>query len=69
VQRQELLRLQESWHTRQRPENMPACQAESTAFCPDATPGPPHLECLYEHLAELSEACRTALQGRRGEDR
>ena len=69
AQRQELLRLQESWHTRRQPESIPACQAESTDLCPDATPGHPHLECLYEHLAELSEACRTALQGRRGEGR
>jgi len=69
AQRQELMRLQESWHTRRRLESMPACQTESTALCPDTAPGHPYLECLYEHMAELSEACRTALQSRRGEGR
>src|SRR5215468_142374 len=49
AQRQELIRLQETWHTRRRPDIVPACQAESTDFCPDAAPGRPHLECLYEH--------------------
>jgi protein CpxP len=65
AQRQELIRIQETLHTRRRSDFMPACQAESTDFCPDAAPGRPHLECLYEHMAELSEACRTAIQGRR----
>ena len=69
AQRQELMHLQETWPTRRRPALMQACQAESTEFCPEAAPGHPHLECLYEHLAELSEACRTAIQGSRGEDR
>jgi len=69
AQRQELMRLQETWHTRQRPDIMQACQAESTDLCPDAAPGHPHLECLYDHMAELSEACRTAIQGRRGDGR
>ena len=65
AQRQELSRLQATWYTRRKADFMPACQAESTDFCPDAAPGRPHLECLYEHMAELSEACRTAIQGRR----
>jgi periplasmic protein CpxP/Spy len=69
AQRQELMRLQETWHTRQRPDIMQACQAESSDLCPDATPGRLHLECLQEHMAELSEACRTAIQGRRGDGR
>jgi len=69
AQRQELIRLQETWHTRRRPDFMPACQAESADFCPDAAPGRAHLECLYEHMAELSEACRTALQSRKGDGR
>ena len=69
AQRQELMHLQETWHTRRRPALMQACQAESTELCPEAAPGRPHLECLYEHMAELSEACRTAIQGSRGEDR
>ena len=68
-QRQELMRLQETWHTRRRPDIMQACQAESTELCPDAAPGRPHLECLYDHIAELSEACRTAIQGRKGDGR
>ena len=65
AQRQELMRLQETWHTRRRPAIMQACQAESTDLCPDAAPGRPHLECLYEHMAELSEACRTVIQQER----
>jgi Spy/CpxP family protein refolding chaperone len=69
AQRQELSRLQETWHTRRRSDFMPACQAESTAFCPDVASGRAHLECLYEHLADLSEACRTAIQGRKGDGR
>jgi Spy/CpxP family protein refolding chaperone len=67
AQRQELVRLQETWNTRRRAEIMPACQAESTALCPDAAPGRLQLACLYEHMAELTETCRTALQGRKGE--
>ena len=69
AQRQELIRLQETWPRRRRPDFVPACQAESTDFCPDVAPGRPHLECLYEHMAELSEACRTAIQGRKGDGR
>ena len=69
AQRQELIRLQETWPRRRKPDFVPACQAESTDFCPDVAPGRPHLECLYEHMAELSEACRTAIQGRRGDGR
>jgi len=69
AQRQELVRLQETWNTRHRAAIMPACQTESRELCPDAAPGRPHLECLYEHMAELSAACQTALQDRRGDDR
>jgi Spy/CpxP family protein refolding chaperone len=69
AQRQELMRLQEAWQTRRRPDILQACQSESTDLCPDAAQGRPHLECLHEHMAELSEACRTALQGRRGAGR
>jgi Spy/CpxP family protein refolding chaperone len=69
AQRQELIRLQETWHTRRRSALIQACQAESTDLCPEAAPGRPHLACLYEHMAELSEACRTAIEGSRGEDR
>jgi hypothetical protein len=28
-----------------------------------------NLACLHDHMAELSEACRSALQGRRGDGR
>jgi hypothetical protein len=67
AQRQELMRLQEAWQARRRPEIMQACQAESIELCPDAAPGRPHFACLEEHMAELSMACRTALRGRKGE--
>jgi Spy/CpxP family protein refolding chaperone len=69
AQRQELVRLQETWNTRRRAEIMPACRVENTEICPDAAPGRPQLTCLYEHMAELSEACRTALQSRKGDSR
>jgi Spy/CpxP family protein refolding chaperone len=69
AQRQELVRLQETWDTRRRAKIMPACRAENTELCPDAAPGRPQLACLYEHMAELSEACRTALQDRTGGSR
>jgi Spy/CpxP family protein refolding chaperone len=69
AQRQELVRLQEIWHTRRRADIMPACQVESTEFCPDAAPGRSQLACLYEHMAELTETCRTAIQSREGDSR
>jgi Spy/CpxP family protein refolding chaperone len=69
AQRQELIRLQETWRTRRRPAIMQACQGEGTALCPDAAPGRPYLECLYEHMTELSDVCRTALQDGRGDER
>lgn len=69
AQRQELMRLQETWYMHRRPAVMQACQAESTDLCPDAAPGRPHLACLYDHMAELSEVCRTAIQGHKGESR
>ena len=69
AQRQELVRLQEAWRTRRRPAMLQACQTESTALCSDAAPGRPHLACLHDHMAELSEACRRALQSRRGDGR
>jgi Spy/CpxP family protein refolding chaperone len=65
AQRQELMRLQETWRARRRPDIMQACQAESIEICPDAAPGHPPLACLEEHMAELSVACRTAIQGRK----
>lgn len=64
AQRQELIRLQEAGHTRRRPDPMQACQAESAHLCPDAAHERPPVQCLHDHLAELSTACRAALQGR-----
>jgi Spy/CpxP family protein refolding chaperone len=69
AQRQELMRLQETWRMHRRPAIMQACQAESTDLCPDAAPGRPHLECLYDHMAELSAVCRTAIQSHKGDSR
>jgi Spy/CpxP family protein refolding chaperone len=69
AQRQELARLQEAWHARRRPDILQACQTESADLCPDAAQGGPHFACLHEHMAELSEACRGALQSRRGDGR
>jgi hypothetical protein len=69
AQRQELMRLQETWQARRRSDIMQACQAESIEICPNAAPGRPHLACLEEHMAELSLACRTAIQSRKGDSR
>ena len=69
AQRQELIRLQEAWYTRRRPNLMQACQAESANLCPDAAPGRTHIQCLHDHMAELSEACRAAIEGRKGDRR
>lgn len=69
AQRQELARLQEAWRTRRRPDILQACHTESTDLCSEAAQGRPHLACLHDHMAELSEACRSALQGHRGDGR
>jgi protein CpxP len=69
AQRQELMQLQATLHTRRRLDFTQACQAESLDLCPDAIPGRPHLACLQEHIAELSEACRTAIQGHQEDSR
>ena len=68
AQRQELMRLQETWHT---PEaryhaGVPGREHGSLSRC---CPGRPHLECLYDHMAELSAVCRTAIQGHKGDSR
>jgi len=57
AQRQELVRLQEAWQT------------ENTYLCADAGQGRRHLACLQDHMTELSEACRGALQDRMGDGR
>lgn len=67
AQRQELIRLQGEFATRGRSDSLHACQADSTNLCPQAVPGRDRLQCLRDHLEELSEACRAALQTRRGE--
>ena len=69
AQRQELVRLQEAWHTRRGPDILQACQTESTDLCADAGQGRRHLACLQDHMTELSEACRGALQDRMGDGR
>lgn len=69
AQRQELVRLQGELATRGRFNTMSACQADSANFCADAAPGRVRLQCLHDHLAALSEACRTALQRLRDERR
>jgi Spy/CpxP family protein refolding chaperone len=69
AQRQELVRLQGELGTRDRFNTMSACQADSANLCADAPSGRARLQCLHDHLAALSEACRTALQRPRGERR
>ena len=69
AQRQELVRLQEAWHTRRGSDILPACQTESIDLCADAAQGRQHLACLHDHMTELSEVCRSALQDRRGDGR
>jgi len=68
AQRQELLRLQgEPSTTRDRFDSIRACQADSANLCSDAASGRARLQCLRDHVEELSETCRTALQSRRGD--
>ena len=64
VQRQELIRRQGELHSRRRPDFMQACQADSTNLCPDATHWRPRMQCLHNHIEELSETCRAAIQTR-----
>jgi len=68
-QRQELIRLQGEFSMRRRFDGLQACQADSANLCPDAAPGRARIQCLRDHLETLSEACRTALQTRRGDGR
>src|SRR5439155_22712556 len=68
-QRQELIRLQGELSTRRRFDGQQACQADSANLCPDAAPGRARIQCLRDHLETLSEACRAALQTRRGDGR
>ena len=67
AQCQELVRLQGELSTRGRFDSLRTCQADSANLCPDAASGRARLQCLYDHLAELSEPCRAAIQRPRGE--
>ena len=67
AQRQELIRLQGELSTRGRFGSLHACQTDSANLCPDAASGRARLQCLHDHLEELSEPCRTAIQSRRGD--
>lgn len=66
AQRQELIQMQSGLRGRRRPDLTPECQADSVTLCPTAT-WRARLQCLYDHLQELSEACRAALQTREDE--
>jgi len=67
AQRQELVRLQGESFMRGRFDGLHACQADSAKLCPDAASGRTRLQCLRDHLEELSEPCRAAIQRPRGE--
>jgi Spy/CpxP family protein refolding chaperone len=64
AQRQELIRRQGELYSRRRPDLMQACQADSTNLCPDATHWRSRMQCLHNHLEELSETCRATIQAR-----
>jgi len=64
AQRQELIRRQGELHSRRRPDFMQACQADSTNLCQDATHWRTRMQCLHDHIEELSETCRAAIQTR-----
>ncbi len=51
-------------HSRRRPDFMQACQADSTNLCQDATHWRTRMQCLHDHIEELSETCRAAIQTR-----
>ena len=69
AQRRELVRLQGEPSTRGRFDSLPACQNDNASLCTDAASGRARLQCLYDHAAQLSAACRAALQTRRGDRR
>ncbi len=48
-------------------QELGACQADSANLCADAASGRARLQCLRDHLEELSEPCRAAIQRPRGE--
>jgi len=64
AQRQELIRRQGELHSRRRPDFMQACQADSTNLCQDTTHWRTRMQCLHDHIEELSETCRAAIQTR-----
>lgn len=66
-QRQGLIRLQGEFSMRRRFEDQQACQADSANLCPNAASGRARIQCLRDHFETLSEACRAALQTRRGD--
>jgi Spy/CpxP family protein refolding chaperone len=64
AQRQELIRRWGELHSRRRSDLTQACQADSANLCPEARRGRALMQCLHNHLDELSETCRTAIQTR-----
>jgi len=64
AQRQELIRLQKEMPSGRRPELMQACQTDSVNLCPNAAHWRTRMQCLHDHIEELSEACRAAIQTR-----
>jgi Spy/CpxP family protein refolding chaperone len=64
VQRQELIRRQGELHSRRRPDLTQACQTDSTNLCPEATHWRTRMQCLHDHVEELSETCRATIQAR-----
>jgi len=68
AQRQQLLRLQRELPMRGRFGSQQDCQADSANLCPNADSWRARLQCLRDHLSELSEACSAALPPNRSEE-
>ena len=63
-QREELIRMREEFGPQGRRGPLGGCQADLRGICRDAELGRPALQCLSQHWEELSEECRSMLEGK-----
>jgi Spy/CpxP family protein refolding chaperone len=63
-QREELIRMREEFGPRGRRGPLGGCQADLRGVCRDAELGRAALQCLSQHWDELSEECRSMLEGK-----
>jgi Spy/CpxP family protein refolding chaperone len=63
-QREELMRMREELGPRGRRGPLGGCQKDLRGVCREAELGRPALQCLSQHWDELSEECRSMLEGK-----